>query len=354
MVYLAKVDSALTTTVTGVNWFKIHEDGTEDNSTWTVIRLYNNKGSKIHVTEVCTERTASVSVCIAQVSFFGLLSCCNLLQAVARLISYLSDANSHRWSSPSLTAIPWTDTRRYLRAENVALHAASSHLGEQLCVKCAHIAVTGGGNGSSSTVSFQGKCKGMDLGSRFSCTGQYRQAIRSRAEIVCMLRYNRGVKRMEADMGMEKECGETMFGWKKVMTRCALNDVKMNRSARLLAQSAQRRASLDIQPPERSIQLLRLPILQLLSPTNRSTRPIQQPLLLRPSRSLCLHVLRLEDMHPAVQPARRNPPLLRQLLLLPPLLERLQGFARVALEFGEVFLERCAGAEDLVWVRCLP
>lgn len=44
MVYLAKVDSALTTTVTGLNWFKIYEDGMDANGTWAVTRLYNNKG----------------------------------------------------------------------------------------------------------------------------------------------------------------------------------------------------------------------------------------------------------------------------------------------------------------------
>ena len=44
MVYLAKVDSALTTTVTGLKWFKIYEDGLDSNGTWAVTRLYNNKG----------------------------------------------------------------------------------------------------------------------------------------------------------------------------------------------------------------------------------------------------------------------------------------------------------------------
>lgn len=44
MVYLAKVDSALTTTVTGLKWFKIYEDGMDANGEWAVTRLYNNKG----------------------------------------------------------------------------------------------------------------------------------------------------------------------------------------------------------------------------------------------------------------------------------------------------------------------
>lgn len=44
MIYLAKVDSALTTTVTGLKWFKVYEDGLDSNGTWAVTRLYNNKG----------------------------------------------------------------------------------------------------------------------------------------------------------------------------------------------------------------------------------------------------------------------------------------------------------------------
>lgn len=44
MIYLAKVDNALTTTVTGLKWFKIYEDGMDSSHTWAVTRLYNNKG----------------------------------------------------------------------------------------------------------------------------------------------------------------------------------------------------------------------------------------------------------------------------------------------------------------------
>lgn len=44
MVYLAKVDSALTTTVTGLKWFKIYEDGLHSDGTWAVDTLVKNKG----------------------------------------------------------------------------------------------------------------------------------------------------------------------------------------------------------------------------------------------------------------------------------------------------------------------
>lgn len=44
LVYLAKVDNALTTKVTGLKWFKIYEDGMDAKKEWAVTRLYNNKG----------------------------------------------------------------------------------------------------------------------------------------------------------------------------------------------------------------------------------------------------------------------------------------------------------------------
>ncbi|KAG8965118.1 hypothetical protein FRC00_010454 [Tulasnella sp. 408] len=44
MAYLAKVDSALTTTVTGLKWFKIFEDGLHSDGTWAVDTLITNKG----------------------------------------------------------------------------------------------------------------------------------------------------------------------------------------------------------------------------------------------------------------------------------------------------------------------
>ncbi|KAG8965117.1 hypothetical protein FRC00_010453, partial [Tulasnella sp. 408] len=44
MAYLAKVDSALTTTVTGLKWFKIFEDGLHSDGTWAVDTMISNKG----------------------------------------------------------------------------------------------------------------------------------------------------------------------------------------------------------------------------------------------------------------------------------------------------------------------
>jgi hypothetical protein len=61
-----------------------------------------------------------------------------------------------------------TETARYLlRAEIIALHAASSYPGAQLYMECAQIAVTGGGNGNPATVSFPGAYKGTDPGIKF-------------------------------------------------------------------------------------------------------------------------------------------------------------------------------------------
>ncbi|KAH7349011.1 glycosyl hydrolase family 61-domain-containing protein [Pyrenochaeta sp. MPI-SDFR-AT-0127] len=114
MVYLAKVDSALTTTVTGLKWFKIYEDGMDANGEWAVTRLYNNKG----------------------LVDFILPSC-----------------------------IP--SGQYLLRAELIALHGAASYPGAQLYMECAQINVTGGGNASPATVSFPGAYKGTDPGIKF-------------------------------------------------------------------------------------------------------------------------------------------------------------------------------------------
>ena len=61
MVYLAKVDSALTTTVTGLKWFKIYEDGMDSNGTWAVTRLYNNKGKVEFTLPKCIQNGQYVS-----------------------------------------------------------------------------------------------------------------------------------------------------------------------------------------------------------------------------------------------------------------------------------------------------
>ncbi|KAH9882631.1 hypothetical protein J1614_000867 [Plenodomus biglobosus] len=113
MVYLAKVDNALTTQVTGLKWFKIYEDGLDAKGEWAVTRLYNRK-----------------------------------------LVDFVLP-----------TCIP--SGQYLLRAEIVALHGAGSYPGAQLYMECAQINVTGGGNASPPTVSFPGAYKGTDPGIKF-------------------------------------------------------------------------------------------------------------------------------------------------------------------------------------------
>lgn len=76
MVYMAKVDDALTTKVTGLkctavlpspaplaNWklgFKIYEDGMDANGEWAVTRLYNNKGKVDFTLPSCIQSGQSV------------------------------------------------------------------------------------------------------------------------------------------------------------------------------------------------------------------------------------------------------------------------------------------------------
>jgi hypothetical protein len=131
MVYLAKVDDALSTKVTGLKWFKIYEDGMDANGEWAVTRLYNNKG----------------------LVDFVLPSCIPSGQLVISLES--------RWSTDTIIS------RYLLRAELIALHAASNYPGAQLYMECAQINVTGGGSASPATVSFPGAYKATDPGIKF-------------------------------------------------------------------------------------------------------------------------------------------------------------------------------------------
>ncbi|RPA94404.1 hypothetical protein L873DRAFT_1830346 [Choiromyces venosus 120613-1] len=103
MVYLAKVDNALTTTVMGLKWFKIYEDGLDSSGIWAVTRRVNNKG-KVAV---------KIPSCIPSGNYL-------------------------------------------LRAEIIALHGASTYPGAQFYIECAQINVTGGGSASPATVSFPG------------------------------------------------------------------------------------------------------------------------------------------------------------------------------------------------------
>ncbi|CAE6530259.1 unnamed protein product [Rhizoctonia solani] len=110
-VYLAKVPDATQETVTGLQWFKIAEDGLDSNGEWAVTRLYNNGG----------KASAVIPKCIPSGNYF-------------------------------------------LRAEIIALHAAGSYPGAQLYMECAQINVTGGGSASPATVSFPGAYSPTDPG----------------------------------------------------------------------------------------------------------------------------------------------------------------------------------------------
>ncbi|KZT41817.1 hypothetical protein SISSUDRAFT_1016925 [Sistotremastrum suecicum HHB10207 ss-3] len=110
MVYLAKVPSALTTDVTGLGWFKIAEWGLV-NGTWGVTQLWNYEG----------KFPAVIPSCIEPGNYF-------------------------------------------LRAEIIALHAASSYPGAQFYMECAQINVTGGGTATPATVAFPGAYKSTDPG----------------------------------------------------------------------------------------------------------------------------------------------------------------------------------------------
>ncbi|KAG8796854.1 hypothetical protein FRC16_009456, partial [Serendipita sp. 398] len=111
MVYLAKVPSALQTTVTGLQWFKIYEDGLHSDGTWAVDTMIANQG-KVNF---------QLPVCVPSGEYF-------------------------------------------MRVELIALHGAGSLLGAQFYMECAQIRVTGGGSASPATVSFPGAYGQSDPG----------------------------------------------------------------------------------------------------------------------------------------------------------------------------------------------
>ncbi|KAI0337490.1 glycoside hydrolase family 61 protein [Trametopsis cervina] len=115
--YLAKVPSATQTTVTGLQWFKIQEDGFDaSTNTWAVDKLIANKG-KVSFT---------IPKCIASGQYL-------------------------------------------LRHEIIALHAASSYPGAQFYMECAQLSITGGtGTKTPATVSFPGAYHGTDPGIKLS------------------------------------------------------------------------------------------------------------------------------------------------------------------------------------------
>lgn len=110
--YLAKIPSALQSDVTGLQWFKIYEDGLiAANQSWGVDRMVANKGKV----------TFTIPSCIAAGQYL-------------------------------------------LRHEMIALHGAVTYPGAQFYMECAQIQITGGGSTSPATVSFPGAYKGTDPG----------------------------------------------------------------------------------------------------------------------------------------------------------------------------------------------
>ncbi|KAG7442955.1 uncharacterized protein BT62DRAFT_982159 [Guyanagaster necrorhizus] len=110
LAYLAQVPNATQSTVTGLQWYKIYEDG-YSNGVWAVDTLIANKG-KVSFT---------IPSCVAAGQYL-------------------------------------------LRVELIALHAASSYPGAQFYMECAQLQITGGGSASPATVSFPGAYKGTDPG----------------------------------------------------------------------------------------------------------------------------------------------------------------------------------------------
>ncbi|KAK0201880.1 glycosyl hydrolase family 61-domain-containing protein [Desarmillaria ectypa] len=108
--YLAKVPSATQSTVTGLQWFKIYQDG-YSNGVWAVDTLRANEGKV----------TFTIPSCIAAGQYL-------------------------------------------LRVEIIALHGASSYPGAQFYMECAQLQITGGGSTSPATVSLPGAYKGSDPG----------------------------------------------------------------------------------------------------------------------------------------------------------------------------------------------
>ncbi|PPQ67980.1 hypothetical protein CVT25_000460 [Psilocybe cyanescens] len=118
LAYLAKVNNATQSSVTGLNWFKIYHDGLDSSGSWAVDKLIANQG-KVSFT---------IPSCIAPGQYL-------------------------------------------LRVELIALHGAETYPGAQLYVRyskfnmeCAQIQITGGGSASPTTVSFPGAYKGSDPG----------------------------------------------------------------------------------------------------------------------------------------------------------------------------------------------
>lgn len=114
LVYMAKVSDATTTTITGLQWTKISQQGIVDSS-----KVANAGGWS----------------------------------------SPLTDGQYH-FKIPA--SIP--SGHYLLRVETIGLHVASTYPGAQFYIGCVQINVTGGGSGSPTTVSFPGAYHSTDPG----------------------------------------------------------------------------------------------------------------------------------------------------------------------------------------------
>nr|UPO25264.1 lytic polysaccharide monooxygenases [Pleurotus ostreatus] len=116
LAYLAKVPSALQTDVTGLDWFKIYEDGYGPGTQWAVDRLIANQGLV----------TFKIPECIP-------------------------------------------DGEYLLRVELIALHSAGSYPGQCIYMECAQLRITGGGNAVPFPIAhFPGAYSGTDPGIKIS------------------------------------------------------------------------------------------------------------------------------------------------------------------------------------------
>ncbi|EGO61029.1 hypothetical protein NEUTE1DRAFT_98179 [Neurospora tetrasperma FGSC 2508] len=114
--YLKKVDNAATASGVGNGWFKIQQDGMDSSGVWGTERVINGKG----------RHSIKIPECIAPGQYL-------------------------------------------LRAEMIALHAASNYPGAQFYMECAQLNVVGGtGAKTPSTVSFPGAYSGSDPGVKIS------------------------------------------------------------------------------------------------------------------------------------------------------------------------------------------
>jgi lytic cellulose monooxygenase (C4-dehydrogenating) len=128
--YMARVNDATTERVTGLRWFKVHQDGMDANKQWGVTRMYKNRG---------------------KVSF-KVPSCIPSGQYV-----------EEHWSGLQILIVP----RYLLRGEVIALHGAGNPKGAQFYMECAQLNVAGGGNANPPTVAFPGAYKQNDPGVLF-------------------------------------------------------------------------------------------------------------------------------------------------------------------------------------------